>query len=70
MLLMEMAGSAFTWWVQGVKSVTDHFSGAMPILLAPAQSAMGAKESERWEEIIEASGEMSGWATAMVTSSA
>ena len=69
-LSMVIRGLAFTWLVQGVKRVTDDFSGAMPILLALAQLAMGAKAPDRSSEMDEASREMSGFATAMVTSSA
>ena len=53
-----------------MKSVTDDFSGAMPILFSWAQSTIRARESERRVEMVEASGEMSGWDAAMVTSSA
>ena len=42
----------------------------MPILFSLVQSAIGAKESERRVEMVDASLEMSGWVTAMVTSSA
>jgi len=70
MLLIEMGGSALTWLVQGVKRVTEDFSGAMPILFSLAQSAMGMKESERRVAMEDASREMSGRVTAKVTSSA
>ena len=61
---------ALTWLVQRVKRVTDDLSGAMPILLALAQLAKGAKTPDRSAEIEEASRERSGCDTAMVTSSA
>ena len=56
--------------VQGVKSVTKDFSEAMPILFSLAKSAIEENESERREEMVDASRDMSGWVTAMVTLSA
>ena len=67
---MVSRGLTLTWLVQWVKRVTDDLSGAMPILLALPQSAMEAKVPDRSSEIDEASREMSGCDTAMVTSSA
>ena len=69
-LPIVICGEAFTWLVQGVKRVTEDLSGAMFIRFAHAQSATGAKASERSEETVEASREMSGCETATVTSSA
>ena len=69
-LMMEMTHLAFIWQVQGVKSVTDDFSGAMPLLFTLSKFVIGAKESERRVEMVDASREMSGRVTAMVTSSA